>query len=95
MAKILERVDVNTDELSKILAKESEEGRGRFTVNLSPYSILLVSLANQIPDKFLNALQQKPSSRQNGEIVVPKEAVELCGLMNQNLKRVQILEADL
>ena len=95
VAKILERVGVNTDELSKILAKESKEDRGRFTVNLSPYSIILVSLANQMPDKFLSALKQKPSSRQNGEIVVPQEAVELCGLMNQNLKRVQILEADL
>lgn len=93
VGKIIDRVGVTIDELSEVLATESAAARGRFTVNLSPYSIVLVSLANQVPEKFLKALQKGPPSKQNGEIVIPQEAVELCGLLNQKLKRVQILEA--
>ena len=72
--KILRLVGVSLDNLSHALASESSNARGRFTINLSPYSIVLVSLANQMPEKLLSALQ-KPfkKNERKVKIVVPQD----------------------
>lgn len=95
VARILERLELKPEELGEVLEAEALASRGRITVNLSPYSIILVSLSMQLPTKLKEKLESRPKHSRLGKIVIPHEVLQLCGLDPSSLKRVQVLERDL
>jgi len=94
VVKILERLELKPDGLKAVLEAEATALRGRFTVNLSPYSIILVSLSMQFPAKLKEKLESKPKRSHLGKIVIPHEVIKICGLEPASLKQVQVLERD-
>lgn len=92
VARLIDRLELEADDLITILSAEAKVSRGRFTVNLSPYSIILVSIAMQLPDKLKDRLSVKPQHSRLGKIVIPHEVVELCDFDPTPFKRVKILK---
>ncbi|MCF7727112.1 hypothetical protein [Sulfitobacter sp. M22] len=91
VARLLDRLELEADDLITILSAEAELDRGKFTINLSPYSIILVSIAMQLPDKLRDKLTARPQNSRLGKIVIPHEVIELCEFDPTPFKRVKIL----
>lgn len=72
--KVLERLDVDLSVLEDALKRETLEGRGYLTRNLSIYSVVLVALYNQINSDFVRRLKKNSGNRRS-VIVIPAETM--------------------
>lgn len=71
VSRFLKRVHVSVEELDNALTTETESGRGYKTINLSVYSIILVSVFNVYEKRALAKLKENP--RKNTPIVIAEE----------------------
>lgn len=76
--QLIYNLDVKLNELRDIINKETENGKGIKTHNLSPYGIIIQSLFNQIPDRMNGFLLD---GQKKFKIFIPKE-VELPNTLN-------------
>ncbi len=67
---LLRAIRLTNDELASILQEEAEQGRGRHTLNLSPFCVVVQSLINRKPEKMLALLQ---SERVRTKVMIPRE----------------------
>jgi ppGpp synthetase/RelA/SpoT-type nucleotidyltranferase len=67
---LLRAVRLTKDELGEILQEETDQGRGKHTLNLSPFCVVLQSLLNREPEKMLEFFQ---SERIKRKVIVPRE----------------------
>jgi len=58
------------DELGTVLQEEADQGRGKHTLNLSPFCIVVQSLLNRAPERMLEFLQ---SERAKTKLMIPQE----------------------
>jgi len=72
VSRLLDRVKLDISDLKDALDKETDAGRGLKTLNLSIYSIIIVSLFKQKQEVMLSELAKKPS-RRGPNLVIPKE----------------------
>lgn len=70
--RLLQRLKLSLDELEVALDKETEEGRGYNTLNLSIFSIILVSLFKQKEVHVLKVLNKKA---RGSNLVIPAETL--------------------
>lgn len=68
--RLLKRVELELSDLKDCLEKETSEGRGYKTINLSIFSIILVSLFKQRSDLMIAKLAKKA---RGPNLVIPKE----------------------
>ena len=62
---MLKQLDIGIGEIQILLDKETQIGRGKDTLNLSPYFIILQTVINQNPKKI------QAFSPENGEYSIP------------------------
>jgi hypothetical protein len=67
---LLRALRLTKDELGRVLQEEAREGRGKHTLNLSPFCIVVQSLLNRQPKKMLELLQ---SERSRTKLMIPQE----------------------
>lgn len=92
--RVLSRTNTSIDDLRAHMTNEAAEGRGRHIINLSAYSIILMSLIQQQPDKMKSALEKKRAFPNKGLIVIPFEVVEQWNIDHSKLRSVSILKKD-
>lgn len=71
VSRFLKRVNVSVEELESALNSETDLGRGYSTINLSVYSIIVVSVFNTYEKKVLAKLKEK--TRTKTPIVIAEE----------------------
>lgn len=93
IADLMKALRVDLGELDEALKKESAEGRGDETLNLSPYATLLQTIMKRFPANVTNFLTAKEKDRDRGNrrgggaLVVPE--VDGCDvLLKQDHSRV-------
>jgi len=84
------RTRVNIVQVQECLLKEAKEGRGINMKNLSTYSIILLSLLNQLPETIIPALK-RDKNRFSSNIVIPAEVLSASGIDTTGFKDVNIL----
>jgi len=86
ISDLLLNFKLSLDDLTKLLDKETTQGRGTNTLNLSPYSILIETIKNQDKGKFENAFKSKHRLKTNF-IFIPKEIL-LDGIKIEDSARI-------
>ena len=89
--KLLTRFRLSVDDLEKCMSDESDHGRGSKMQNFSIYSVVLLSLIKQFPDKILRSLTNKKSRDKRQRIVIPKEVLSEWGNDGSSFKNVVLL----
>ncbi len=93
-ANLLSRIDASPEQLKIALESEAKVLRGRHMKNLSPYSIVLVTAATQLPQKFATGLAKKCNpklSPRQSKVVIPYEVADLCDFSGISFQDVQLL----
>jgi hypothetical protein len=54
---LIQNIDIGVSELNEMIEKETREGRGANTLNLSPYGVIVQTLLNQNEKKIVNYLK--------------------------------------
>lgn len=93
-ANLLSRIEATHDELRAALEAEALLSRGRHIKNLSPYSIVLVSAATQMSQKFASGLAKRCNPKANPrqtKVVIPYEVTDFCDFSGISFQDVQIL----
>jgi len=57
ISSLMDAVGISLDEAKKLLAMETDDGRGARTLNLSPFSAIVQCLLNQHADKVATYLR--------------------------------------
>lgn len=77
--RLMTHLNLGRDVVRNVLRRESEEGRGIHTLNLSPYGILIQSLLNQRRPELDNFLTGEPTEF---KILLPDE-IEIPGRLDK------------
>jgi ppGpp synthetase/RelA/SpoT-type nucleotidyltranferase len=83
IVELMKALRVDLSELEGALDKESAEGRGDVTLNLSPYATLLQTILKRFPEKvaeFLKGKERDTKGRRRGRVLVVPE-VEGCDVL--------------
>jgi len=91
IGNLFARTGVSITQVEKCLKSEFKEGRGTNLKNLSTYSIILLTLLNQLPNTVIPALK-KSKKRYSSNIVIPAEVISESGLDTTGFKDVNILK---
>lgn len=87
---LFRRIGVSIEQVKSCLEKESKEGRGRNLKNLSTYSIILLSLFNQLPKTVIKAFK-RDKKKYSSNIVIPAEVLSASEIDTTGFKDVNIL----
>jgi ppGpp synthetase/RelA/SpoT-type nucleotidyltranferase len=66
-------LNIGMDELRTMIDRETMEGRGTKTLNLSPYCIVIQSIVYQDPQRVRDFLSTPPRHLRNFKLFIPKE----------------------
>ena len=89
--QVLKRTRISLEELCESLEKETAEGRGANIVNLSIYSVILLSLIRQYPDRVIAAFKKNVGGRPPKITVIPSEVMEEWDVDFSTFKHVTVL----
>lgn len=87
---LLRALRLTKDDLGSVLQEETSQGRGKNTLNLSPFCVVVQSLLNRKPEEMLELLQ---SERVRIKLVIPQE-VQLPGHFPKDLRNAIVLAND-